>query len=270
MVHKDGHNILTLNYKQNFFSISFKTNDYINGNNYSYYYKLDGVNENWINNGTSSEIPFTNFKHGNYTLLIKFKNRTTESESEPYIVEIKVTPPWYASKIAFIIYGLLILLSIKPIVDYIIAQNKNKRERMIEKLNHKHREEIYESKLQFFTNIAHEFCTPLTLIYGPCNRIMTYDKSDGLVKKYTKDTPRRHIRTRKEIKKIRKLVKEVGVKTEVARRLDIPYHRVIDYTRDIKVKNKTLFGGKQWTCYRSLWRMAMSISMMEKQPMSIY
>lgn len=66
----------------------------------------------------------------------------------------------------------------------------------------------------------------------------------NLVKKYTRDTPRRHIHTKKEIKKIRKLVKEVGVKSEVARRLGIPYHRVIDYTRDIKVKNKTLFGGK--------------------------
>ena len=54
----------------------------------------------------------------------------------------------------------------------------------MEKMNQRQKEEIYESKLRFFTNITHEFSTPLTLIYGPCDRIISYEKSDGIVKKY--------------------------------------------------------------------------------------
>ena len=43
---------------------------------------------------------------------------------------------------------------------------------------------MYEGKLRFFTNITHEFCTPLTLIYGPCERILNYEHSDDFIKKY--------------------------------------------------------------------------------------
>ena len=45
-------------------------------------------------------------------------------------------------------------------------------------------ERLYESKLRFFTNVTHEFCTPLTLIYGPCQRILTYPSTDNYIRKY--------------------------------------------------------------------------------------
>ena len=47
---------------------------------------------------------------------------------------------------------------------------------MIEEMNRQQREELYESKLRFFTNITHEFCTPLTLINGPCEKILSYSR----------------------------------------------------------------------------------------------
>ena len=55
---------------------------------------------------------------------------------------------------------------------------------MSKKLNEKYKEEMYEGKLRFFTNITHEFCTPLTLIYGPCERILQHENSDVFIKKY--------------------------------------------------------------------------------------
>ena len=55
---------------------------------------------------------------------------------------------------------------------------------MIEKMNREKKEEIYESKLRFFTNITHEFCTPLTLIYGPCEKILAYPHTDPYIRKY--------------------------------------------------------------------------------------
>lgn len=51
-------------------------------------------------------------------------------------------------------------------------------------MNRERKEEIYESKLRFFTNITHEFCTPLTLIYGPCEKILAYPNADPYIRKY--------------------------------------------------------------------------------------
>ena len=55
---------------------------------------------------------------------------------------------------------------------------------MIEQMNRQQREELYEVKLRFFTNITHEFCTPLTLINGPCEKILSYCHSDTYIHKY--------------------------------------------------------------------------------------
>lgn len=177
--------ILNLNYNQNFFSLSFTALDYINGNNYTYYYKLEDLSKQWIDNGLSNKSSFTNLSPGEYTLLIKYKNRLTNEDSQVYSLIIKISPPWYMSIWACILYFLLIALGIYLIIKGIILRNEKKKHIILEKLQQAHEKEVHESKLRFFTNIAHELCTPLTLIYGPCNRILSHPGSDRFVKKYT-------------------------------------------------------------------------------------
>lgn len=70
--------ILQLDYSQNFFHIDFMAVDYINGNNYSYYYKLSEVSNQWIESGTSSSAVFSNLSPGQYTLLVKYKITSME------------------------------------------------------------------------------------------------------------------------------------------------------------------------------------------------
>ena len=87
--------------------------------------------------------------------------------------------PWYASWWAYLIYALCLLLLAALLIRSFILRSKRKKQELLNEIEKRHQKNVFESKLRFFTNIAHEFCTPLTLIYGPCGRILS---SKGLSK----------------------------------------------------------------------------------------
>lgn len=181
---KKGLPVLQLDYSQNFFCINFMALDYINGNNYSYSYKLEEVSDHWIESGTSASAIFSNLSPGQYTLLVKYRNNINGQESQPQSLTIHITPPWYLSYWAYGVYFILFASLCVLLVYQFIQKYRRKQHRMIEKMNREKKEEIYESKLRFFTNITHEFCTPLTLIYGPCEKILTYANADSYIRRY--------------------------------------------------------------------------------------
>ncbi len=179
-----GKSILKLSYKQNFFSLSFRAIDYINGNNYVYYYKIINLSNEWIDNGFSNTATFSNLTPGKYILLVKYKNKNTGKESTPQSIIIQITPPWYTSTMAYWIYVIIIISIIMISIKWSIKHYHHKKNSMIRQINQQKKEELYESKLRFFTNITHEFCTPLTLISGPCERILSYKSTDSYINKY--------------------------------------------------------------------------------------
>lgn len=174
---------LSLSYDQNFFSVYFVATDYIHSNNYAYLYKIDKASQ-WIDNGNTHSLSFTQLAPGDYTLYIKYRNQTNGKESPVYSMHIHIQPPWYLSRIAIWGYQLLFLLLIAWIVRTWIVRQRRKQAQTVALLEQAHREEVYEEKLRFFTNITHEFCTPLTLIYGPCERILAHTNTDDYIRKY--------------------------------------------------------------------------------------
>lgn len=175
---------LELTYKQNFFSVSFTAIDYLNGGNYTYYYKIDGLSDQWINNGGSNEASFSNIAPGNYTLLVKYYSRTLEKESPVYSLKIRIYPPWYLSGWAYLAYLLVVLYAVFLVYRYYIRNQTRRKQELLNEIEKKHQKDVYESKLRFFTNIAHEFCTPLTLISGPCERILAQQGTSKFVTNY--------------------------------------------------------------------------------------
>lgn len=171
--------LLSLEYDQNFFAVSFTSVDYLNGNNRIYYYKLKELSDQWINNGKESTVSFTNMAPGEYTLLVKYYNSVFDKESGVYSLIIRIGDPWYASWWAYLIYGLCLLLLAALSIRSFVLRTKRKKQELLNEIEKRHQKNVFESKLRFFTNIAHEFCTPLTLIYGPCGRILS---SKGLSK----------------------------------------------------------------------------------------
>ena len=179
---EDGITRVSLHPGERQFALTFSIPDFMNPADCYYMYSLDG--REWVNNGPSGTISFNEMGYGKYRLAVKYVNRITHGEGEPYILEINVRSPWYLSSFAKVLYVLLLLACAGAAVAvYLRRQRRNRAEEMAN-LEHQHREEVYEEKLRFFTNITHEFCTPLTLIYGPCERISQYPGSDGYIRKY--------------------------------------------------------------------------------------
>ena len=179
LTRKEDTEVLNLQYDQNFFSVSFASVDYLNGNNCTYFYKLKGLSDQWVNNGSESAVSFTNMAPGEYTLLVKYYNSVFDKESDVYSLVIRIGDPWYASWWAYLIYALCLLLLAGLLIRSFILRSKRKKQELLNEIEKRHQKNVFESKLRFFTNIAHEFCTPLTLIYGPCGRILS---SKGLSK----------------------------------------------------------------------------------------
>lgn len=173
---------LRLKHNQNFFTISFSTNDFIEGPSIKFSYMLENFNEVWMNT-LSREAQFTNIPPGKYVLRARYDNGS-EKESQMASLHIEILPPWYLSIYANILYTILTLCVLFFTFVYFKKRYERKKIKITRKLDQKYKEEMYENKLRFFTNITHEFCTPLTLIQTPSERILNYDGSDSYIKKY--------------------------------------------------------------------------------------
>jgi len=195
-------NQLTLPAGSNIFTISFYIPDYLKQGTYTYHYKLDNLNQQWINNNFSSNFSFTNIPHGKYTLFINYRKNEDDSKNNYYSLEIEILPPWYQSTLAYICYIIILTSSIIFIVSLTKRWYYMKKSNIINKIQIRQKEEIYESKLRFFINITHELSTPLTLIQGPCDKIMNYENSDIYINKYANLISR-------NTKRLNKLLQEI-------------------------------------------------------------
>ena len=195
---KDGKFIL--DHDQNFFSVSFNALDYIYESDYTYYYRLKEVGDEWISNGKNRTIAFTNLSAGSYTLQVKYQKGNFWSNI--YEQPFRILPPWYASIWAKMFYWFLFIAIIGALMRNYSQRQKRREQKLISDMEEKRKEEVYESKLSFFTNICHEFCTPLTLIGGPCQRLLNYERTDNIVKKYVSLIQRNSIRLNELIQEL--------------------------------------------------------------------
>jgi len=173
-----------LKYSQNFFSIDFVALDYINGINTEYMYQLENYSKVWIDLGKNNSATFTNIPPGKYKLNIKCKTEAHDFSENIQSLIIVITPPWYASLLAKIIYFLLIAAGIRYAVISAKKRLEAKHLKLIDKLKQDQKQEIYDSKLNFWSKIVQEFSTPLTLITGPCQLLLNYAKDNAYITEY--------------------------------------------------------------------------------------
>ena len=158
---------IVLNHDQNYFDIDLAVLTYINSEKCKYAYKLDGFNNEWVNIDNRRNISLTNVPPGDYSLWLKWTNSDGVWTNPVQAVDMKIKPIFWRSNMAIVLYSCLLLLFLMFVWSYFSKQYKLRQNILFQKRG----EEIHQNRLTFFTNIAHEFQTPLTLITGPIQKL---------------------------------------------------------------------------------------------------
>jgi len=158
---------MALPYYHNNLTFSFSSLSFQDPRKNRFSYKLDGFDANWISDVENNEAVYKNLKPGKYVLRLKASNNDNIWNEDGDNLYLTITPPWWRSKVAFVIYVLLLIGAVITLIFYYRRHSKNKYLKLIENFNATKEKEIYRSKIQFFTQIVHEIRTPLTLIKLP-------------------------------------------------------------------------------------------------------
>lgn len=170
--HIDLTDKIKLAYNQNFISFHFTTLNYWNKQRTEYSYFLEKFDKDWNFIGQQSSVNLTNIPPGDYTLYINHTNENGVWNTQPKTIQITVTPPFWRTYWAYAFYFLLLVGLQLGIIFYIRWLARSKKAAAINNFKLQQMKELNDYKLQFFTNVAHEFRTPLTLILGPVSSLL--------------------------------------------------------------------------------------------------
>jgi signal transduction histidine kinase len=150
---------ITLPYDESSFSIDFAALSYTSPEITEYKYLMQGLDKNWTNLPTNRKVYFTNLAPGKYTFRLTAATNGHWGREKQLLITI--TPPFWNTWWAWLVYT-----GVVAGIGYSLFQTYHKRSQV------KKEKEIYEAKFEFFTNVAHEIRTPLTLINGPVENLL--------------------------------------------------------------------------------------------------
>ncbi len=163
---------IVLTWKQSVFSFEFSAVNFTSPEKNQYAYIMEGFEANWNFVGNKREATYTNLDPGEYIFRVKASNNDGIWNEEGASVMIKILPPLWKTIYAYVVYTLLVLGLILLSWQIIRDRERLKHSIELEKQKATRDRELDLMKIKFFTNISHEFRTPLSLIISPLNKLL--------------------------------------------------------------------------------------------------
>lgn len=163
---------LDLDYTENTFSIYFSALSYARPEANTYQYRLEGFDKTWLDSGKENRASYSNLPPGSYTLRVKAANSDGVWNDEGISLRIVVHPAWYASVWMKIIYYVLGAALLILLVYLVVKRMQRAHIKELDRISSNKEKEMFRSKLNFFTIVAHEIRTPVSLIIGPLEKIL--------------------------------------------------------------------------------------------------
>lgn len=161
-----------LSYRDNVFSLSFVALSYVTPDKNRYAYKLEGFDKDWNVVAMQHKATYTNLPAGEYVFKVKATNNDGVWNNNGTQIKIIIHPPFWKTNFFKLIYFLLFIVSLILIIRVLKHRTERLHNEEIRTLKQQKEKEIYDAKIHFFTIVAHEIRTPVSLIIGPLEKIL--------------------------------------------------------------------------------------------------
>jgi len=169
---------IVLTHQFSSFNISFVSLSFASPSKNQYAYKLEGADGEWALADNTKSVSYVNLSPGTYVFHVKASNNDGLWNEKGTVVQIEILPPLWRSIPAKITYAILFIALCYVCLRYYIMANKRKQARHLMAFQSEQEQKSFRSKIDFFTNIAHEIRTPLSLITAPLEEILLYENAD--------------------------------------------------------------------------------------------
>jgi len=148
-----------------------------------YAYKMEGYDKAWIDNHTKRSAHYTRLPWGDYTFRVRAANSDGIWNEQGASLRITITPPWWRTGWAYVVYTLFFLGSLYALRRYETNRQQHRHQAELSRVEAERLKELDGLKSQFFANVSHEFRTPLTLILGQVESVLSQIRSEGMKQK---------------------------------------------------------------------------------------
>ncbi len=165
---------ISLKHNQNSFSFTFSGFNYTNTKKQTYSYKLSGFDKDWTEvEPNNNRVYYTNIPHGEYIFSLRTTNSDGVWNPNQLDIQINIAPPFWLTWYAYLLYVVIVVTTLYLYMFYYRRSLERENAVKFARMEKNKVQELLDARIQFITNVSHEFRTPLTLILSPLQSIMS-------------------------------------------------------------------------------------------------